>query len=187
MRRGRALTGLWRQRKHVDAAARQRAWYARSRKVQKEAQVEKPHQHGQDEGLGHILDRQYKETDAALRDALIGKQEQEAMTAQARQRAQEARQGAQYAASNETIIGACTVTDKRDRFGRIMVDAPPSRPRYDIHSDPYGCSLRVRLIDACNGNVDASSDISPIRALLAQGFRGRIARPLRRRKSLLEH
>jgi hypothetical protein len=34
---------------------------------------------------------------------------------------------------------------------------------------PDGRSLRVRLIDASNGNIDALSDISPIRALIAQG------------------
>jgi hypothetical protein len=35
-----------------------------------------------------------------------------------------------------------------------------------IHAAP---SLRVRLIDASNGNIDALADISPIRALMEQG------------------
>jgi hypothetical protein len=32
-----------------------------------------------------------------------------------------------------------------------------------------GRNLRVRLIDASNGNIDALADISPIRALIEQG------------------
>jgi hypothetical protein len=41
----------------------------------------------------------------------------------------------------------------------------------DVTGDetPDGRNLRVRLIDASNGNFDALSDISPIRALLEQG------------------
>ena len=44
-----------------------------------------------------------------------------------------------------------------------------ARPRYDTGSDSLRYDLRVRLIDASNGNIDPLADIAPIRALLAQG------------------
>jgi hypothetical protein len=42
-----------------------------------------------------------------------------------------------------------------------------ARPRYA--GEPDGRNLRVRLIDASNGNIDPLADISPIRTLLDQG------------------
>jgi hypothetical protein len=48
-------------------------------------------------------------------------------------------------------------------------DETPRDETRDETTVPDGRSLRVRLIDASNGNIDALSDISPIRALLAQG------------------
>src|SRR6516162_514491 len=44
-----------------------------------------------------------------------------------------------------------------------------ARPRYDTGSDCLRYDLRVRLIDASNGNIAPLADIAPIRALLAQG------------------
>src|SRR5215471_2873272 len=42
-------------------------------------------------------------------------------------------------------------------------EAPePPRQRYELHTDPYLRSLRVRLIDAANGNVDGFADLTPI-------------------------
>ena len=51
--------------------------------------------------------------------------------------------------------------------------APETRPRYEIQDEiparPLRYDLRVRLIDASNGNIDPLSDISPIRSLIEQG------------------
>ena len=50
--------------------------------------------------------------------------------------------------------------------------ATAARPRYEIRDETTGAdgpNLRVRLIDASNGNIDSLADISPIRALIAQG------------------
>ena len=47
-----------------------------------------------------------------------------------------------------------------------------ARPRYEIRDETAGAdgrNLRVRLIDASNGNIDPLSDISPIRSLIEQG------------------
>jgi hypothetical protein len=44
-----------------------------------------------------------------------------------RAQALSAKKAVTYAASNETVIGACTVSDpvERDELGRIKVEAPP--------------------------------------------------------------
>ena len=51
--------------------------------------------------------------------------------------------------------------------------APETRPRYEIQDEiparPLRYDLRVRLIDASNGNIDPLSDISPIRSAGADG------------------
>jgi hypothetical protein len=53
-----------------------------------------------------------------------------------------------------------------------------ARPRYEVRGETHGdgafggpinINLQVRLIDASNGNCDPPVDVSPIRALLAQG------------------
>ena len=57
-------------------------------------------------------------------------------------------------------------------------EATPSRPRYETGSETPDNSLRydlrIRLIDASNGNIDPLSDISPIRSLIEQLRRVRV-------------
>jgi hypothetical protein len=49
---------------------------------------------------------------------------------------------------------------------RYVTSDELSALRYDTGAD--GRNLRVRLIDASNGNIDPLSDISPIRSLAAR-------------------
>jgi hypothetical protein len=49
----------------------------------------------------------------------------------------------------------------------VPSDETTERPRYAL--EPDGRNLRVRLVDASNGNIDPLSDISPIRSLIEQG------------------
>jgi hypothetical protein len=55
----------------------------------------------------------------------------------------------------------------RKRAWRRRFELGDETPPRDETRD--GRNLRVRLIDASNGNIDALADISPIRALLEQG------------------
>ena len=68
------------------------------------------------------------------------------------------------AGASPQVMGA----EQGERAGKG--DATPSRPRYDTGSETPDNSLRydlrVRLIDASNGNIDPLSDISPIRSLI---------------------
>jgi hypothetical protein len=61
---------------------------------------------------------------------------------------------------------------RRQRAAAVLRDAarpPPNSVPRDETPLPDPRNLRVRIIDASNGNVDALSDIAPIRVLLDQG------------------
>jgi hypothetical protein len=74
---------------------------------------------------------------------------------------------------NETFVTASEASACNEICNETTPRRPPSdemgRRRYELHTDPYLRSLRVRLIDAAHGNVDGFADLTPISMLIQQG------------------